>query len=172
MAELNLSTGKPRGRHLQKKMPVRVDLTAMVDLAFLLITFFMLTTSLAKARIMPVVMPADGPPGFVAETSTMTICLGNNNKAMYYLGLADKPIIAPTVIGYGRDIRMAIIETAKHVKAATGKDLMVIIKPDDHSKYANLVDVLDEVSITKVPSYAIAKIQPADINLLKAKGIF
>lgn len=63
MAELNVSTGKTGRKNRTSKMPVRVDLTAMVDLAFLLITFFMLTTSLTKPREMPVVMPADGPPG-------------------------------------------------------------------------------------------------------------
>ena len=62
MAELN-PTSKKTGANRVKKMPVRVDLTAMVDLAFLLITFFMLTTSLAKPRIMPLVMPSDGPAG-------------------------------------------------------------------------------------------------------------
>ena len=172
MAELISSRGKSGGRHLVKRIPGRVDLTAMVDLAFLLITFFMLTTALAKPRIMRVIMPADGPPGAVSEKTTMTLVLGKNNQAVYYLGMADKPLTTPKLIGYGKEMRVAIIETGKQVFASTGKTLMVLVKPAGHSVYANLVAALDELNITQVPSYAIAAISPKDIDLLKQKGIY
>ena len=172
MAELNLSPGKSGGKHLTKKMPVRVDLTAMVDLAFLLITFFMLTTSLKKPQAMPLAMPADGKPEPVSEKTTMTIDLGKNNQVLWYLGMAEKPLSVPKVAGYGKEIRMAILETGKKVYAATGKSLMVIIKPAGHSVYENLVDAIDELNINKVASYAIANISPKDIELLKQKGIW
>jgi biopolymer transport protein ExbD len=171
MAELNSSPAKSGGKRVSRKMPVRVDLTAMVDLAFLLITFFMLTTSLIKPRVMPVVMPSDGPPGAVSEKTTMTILLGKNNHALWYLGMADKPLTTPKLIGYGKDMRSAIVETGKQVFASTRKPLMVIIKPNEHSIYDNLVTVLDEMDIIKVPTYAIAAIQPKDTELLKQKGI-
>ncbi|WP_295792436.1 biopolymer transporter ExbD [Mucilaginibacter sp.] len=171
MAELNQSSGKTSGRHT-KKMPVRVDLTAMVDLAFLLITFFMLTTSLVKPRAMKLVMPVPGPDGFVSEKTTMTICLGKKNQAMYYLGMADKPLTTPKLTGYGVQIRKVIVDMTKQVYASTGKTMMVIIKPAEHSIYENLVNTLDELNITRVPSYAIAAISPKDIELLKDKGIY
>ena len=172
MAELAQSSGKSGGKRAVKRMPVRVDLTAMVDLAFLLITFFMLTTSLEKPRKMDVVMPAAGPPGGVSDKTTMTICLGTKNQAMYYLGMADKPLTTPKLTGYGLSIRTAIVEMSKQVFASTGKTMMVIIKPAEHSVYENLVDALDEMNITKVPSYAIAAISAKDIDLLKEKGIY
>jgi biopolymer transport protein ExbD len=171
MAELSATSGKT-GANRVKRMPVRVDLTAMVDLAFLLITFFMLTTSLAKPRVMPLIMPTDGPAGPVSDKRTMTICLGSHNKIMWYMGLPDKPSSATQVTGYGKDIRTAIVETGKQVKASTGHGLIVIIKPDANSVYANLVDALDEMNITQVPTYAIAKLLPQDINLLKQQGIY
>src|ERR1700735_3075727 len=91
MAELISSRGKSGGRHLVKRIPGRVDLTAMVDLAFLLITFFMLTTALAKPRIMPVAVPTrDTPPIADPETRTMTLCLGKNNRLLWYLGMPEK----------------------------------------------------------------------------------
>jgi len=171
MAELNPTSGKP-GSNRVKKMPVRVDLTAMVDLAFLLITFFMLTTSLTKPRVMPLVMPSDGPAGPVSDKRTMTICLGSHNEMIWYRGMADKPLSAPQVVGYGKNMRTAIIETAKQVKAETGEGLIVLIKPDNHSNYANLVDALDEMNIVQVPTYAIAKLLPKDIDLLKQNNIY
>ena len=172
MAELNYSPGTSGTKHSMKRMPVRVDLTAMVDLAFLLITFFMLTTSLAKPRAMQVIMPVPGPDGGDPASRSMTICLGKNNEVLYYLGLIDKPIIQPAITNSGNGIRTAILETAKKVFAKTGKSMIVLIKPDDHSKFASLVDALDELDITKVQTYAIAKISPKDIDLLKEKGIY
>jgi biopolymer transport protein ExbD len=172
MAELNVSTGKRGRRSRTSKMPVRVDLTAMVDLAFLLITFFMLTTSLTKPREMPVVMPADGPPGPVSDKCTMTIDLGKNNKVLWYLGMADKPLSTPKVVSYGKELQGAITETGKQVLASTGKGLIVLIKPADRSVYSNLVDALDIVNNLNVPTYAIAAVLPKDAELMKQKGIY
>jgi biopolymer transport protein ExbD len=171
MAELNYAPGKAGGRHSLKKMPVRVDLTAMVDLAFLLITFFMLTTVLTKPKTMPLNMPADGPPGPWPETRTMTICLGSNNQAMWYLGIPDHPLIAPVKIGYGKEMDKAIIQMQDRVKQTSKAGLVVVIKPSDHSDYENLVTTLDEMKITGVQSYAIAKIMPKDLEMLKERGI-
>jgi len=172
MAELNVSTGKRGRRSRAGKTAPRVDLTAMVDLAFLLITFFMLTTSLIKPRLMPVVMPADGPPGPVSDKCTMTIDLGKNNKVLWYMGMADKPLSVPKVISYGNELQNAITETGKQVLNSTGKGLIVLIKPADHSIYSNLVDALDMVNKLNVPTYTIAAILPMDVELMKRKGIY
>jgi biopolymer transport protein ExbD len=169
MAELNYSPGKAGGRHSLKKMPVRVDLTAMVDLAFLLITFFMLTTVLTKPKAMPVAMPADGPPGPVPETRSMTICLGKNNQAVWYLGLPDRPLVAPSKIGYGKEMLKAIVQMQDRVKRTSKDGLIVVIKPSD---YENLVETLDDMKLTGVPSYAIAKISSKDIDMLKQQNVF
>src|ERR1700679_3794129 len=106
MAELDTSGGGKHkgGKVRSKKQSTRVDLTAMVDLAFLLITFFMLTTSLAKPRNMPLVMPTDGPPGPWSDKRTMTIDLGKNNKVIWYLGMVEKPLSTPKVSGYGKEL--------------------------------------------------------------------
>jgi hypothetical protein len=78
----------------------------------------------------------------------MTICLGKNNQAIWYLGMADKPIIQPTQISYGSAMNQAIIQTAKKVYASTGKSMFIIIKPSAHSIYKSLVSTLDEMNIT------------------------
>ncbi|RYZ95495.1 MAG: biopolymer transporter ExbD [Sphingobacteriaceae bacterium] len=153
--------------------PPRVDLTAMVDLAFLLITFFMLTTTFNKPKTMPIAMPVQGPGGEVSEKRTMTVCLGKDNKVMWYLGMPETPILPPAVAGYGESgIRKAILQATNYVQKTTGKTLMVIIKPADSSIYDNLVATLDEMEIGKVPSYAITDISVKDIDLLKQKRIY
>ena len=173
MAELNTTPEKSGNKVRTKKQAMRVDLTAKVDLAFLLITFFMLTTTLSKPMAMDVTMPVGDEPGAQAASRTMTICLGKNNQAMYYLGEADKPIIKATITGYGKaGLRHAIMNTREYVQKTTGKAMLVIIKPAESSIYENLVNALDEMKITDVQQYAIADIAAKDISLLKDKQAY
>jgi biopolymer transport protein ExbD len=175
MAELDTSSGggKKGGKVRSKKASTRVDLTAMVDLAFLLITFFMLTTTLSKPKAMDVAMPdkdektQDQKP--VAASRSMTILLGSNNKLEWFIGEPGKS--QPTTEGYGKDgLRKTLIEKGKEVQQSTGKFLVVLIKPSDKSNYKNLVDVLDEMKITNIQSFAIVDILPSEIELLKRDG--
>lgn len=182
MAELDTSGGgKNKGGKIRsKKQSTRVDLTAMVDLAFLLITFFMLTTTLAKPQAMDLAMPdkekQDQQELTIADNRTMTILLGANNRLEWYMGLVDKPLTPPQVDNYGRNgIRKALVENAKKVIAATGdpsKGLIVLIKPSENSNYRNFVDILDEMKVSNIERYAIVEISDPDIALLKRDGIY
>ena len=182
MAELDTSGGgKGKGGKVRsKKQSTRVDLTAMVDLAFLLITFFMLTTTLAKPQAMDLAMPdkekQDQQELTIADNRTMTILLGADNRLEWYMGLVDKPLTPPQVDNYGRNgIRKAMVENAKKVIAATGdpsKGLIVLIKPSDQSNYRNFVDILDEMKVSNIDRYAIVEISDPDIALLKRDGIY
>lgn len=176
MAELDTSGGgkKGGGKVRTKKKSTRVDLTAMVDLAFLLITFFILTTTLQKPKAMDLVMPdkdeknpeANLP---VKESTTMTILLGSDNKLAWFVGIAGKT--PPTIEGYG-NLRKTLPENAKKIKATTGEDMMVIIKPSDKSNYNNLVTVMDELNISKNTKRAIVDISPVELDLLKSNDIY
>lgn len=182
MAELDTSGGGKNkgGKVRSKKQSTRVDLTAMVDLAFLLITFFMLTTTLAKPQAMDLAMPdkekQDQQELTIADNRTMTILLGADNRLEWYMGLVDKPLTPPQVDNYGRNgIRKALVENAKKVIAATGdpsKGLIVLIKPSDQSNYRNFVDILDEMKVSNIDRYAIVEISDPDIELLKRDGIY
>jgi biopolymer transport protein ExbD len=176
MAELNSSPQQSTGRNRRKRLSTRVDLTAMVDLAFLLITFFILTTSLQKQKAFGIVMPDTSVPDAnikVSEKQTMTICLGKNNKVVSFLGMTAKPLTEPKVTGYGKDgIRKAIIDMGQLVANTTHKDMFVIIKPSDHSIYEDLVNTLDDMHIAGATGYAIEDITPQEVTLLKAKGVY
>jgi biopolymer transport protein ExbD len=169
MAELNTGDGgggkKGSKKVRSKKLNSKVDLTAMVDLAFLLITFFMLTTSLSKPQSMDLGLPdKDQDPNKnkdvkVDENRTMTILLGDNNKMKIYMGLLDAPKVAPKDMTYGKEgIRKELLKRKDEVFKYTGtkdKGMIVIIKPSKKSNYRNLVDILDEMAIVDVPTYAI-----------------
>jgi biopolymer transport protein ExbD len=148
MAELNTSSRN-------KKETPRVDLTAMVDLAFLLITFFMLTTSLAKQEAMDIVKPDENDDTVFTElpaSRTMTILLGKNNKVAWYMGEAGKS--QPSVADY-KQIRKSILDNQSKVASENGKgkkSLIVVIKPTSGANYKNFVDIMDELHIAKLSS--------------------
>lgn len=181
MAELNTNSGgggHKGGKVRSKKASTRVDLTAMVDLAFLLITFFMLTTTLSKPKAMDLVMPDkdekthDQKP--VPESRTLTILLGANDKLEWYKGLVDKPLTPPTVDNFGKDgIRKVLLEQSKEISAASGgKPVIVLIKPSDKSSYKNLVNMLDEINIANIQIYAIVDITKPEVALLQRDNIY
>lgn len=137
MAELNVSRDR-------RAVP-KVDLTAMVDLAFLLITFFMLTTSLSKPAAMDIAKPDDeGRQEPVAASRTMTILLGKDNKIAWYMGEPGKN--KPTIESFSQ-IRKSIVTNQQKVATLTGKPLFVIVKPTSASIYKNFVDIMDELTL-------------------------
>lgn len=181
MAELNQDSGKKGGKVRSKKEGGRVDLTAMVDLAFLLITFFMLTTSLNKPQAMDVNMPdknkdmnEQNPDIDIADNRSITLLLGSDNKIAWYYGQLEKPITPPAVVDYSEDgIRRVVLEKIAQVpQVAGGKDLIVVIRPSDRSIQRNLVDILDEMKITDVKRFTISRIKPEEVAVLEENGIY
>jgi biopolymer transport protein ExbD len=173
MAELNAAPAKNNGKPARTTKSMRVDLTAMVDLAFLLVTFFMLTTTLSKPKAMDLAMPdgPDGPNEPVSGKRTLTVCLGKDNKALLYTGLTQNA--QPQVVNYSKaGLRQALLEKQKAIHDATGKDMIVLVKPSAHSIYSNLVDALDELHITKNERFAIVDITPGDVDLLKKQALY
>lgn len=172
----------------------RVDLTPMVDLGFLLITFFMFTTSMSKPMTMEIKMPYKGPDidtkaiSLVKASTAMTILLSKDHRVYYYYGMGSDPKTPPELKPTGFNdvggIRDAIIEKKKRIQDlitqggahldATDK-LTIMIKPADNSSADDLINVLDEMNINAVPVYAVVDITPVDIALIetteKANGI-
>lgn len=177
MAELDTSGGGKKGKKGgQKKKNVRVDLTAMVDLAFLLITFFILTTTLSKPKSQELIMPDKDekvPQQLaVAESKTMTLLLGKNDKLEWFVGIPGKT--APKIIGYGKnDLRKTLVDQDQAIKASHGgQGMIVIVKPSDKSTYRNVVTVMDELNITDIQQRAIVDITPVELGLLKRDGLY
>lgn len=158
-----------------QKKATRVDLTAMVDLAFLLITFFILTTTLQKPKAMNLVMPdREGPADLgVAASRTMTILIGAKDKLEWFMGAPDKPLTPPTIDVFGKDgIRKALIAQSNLIRQTQGKDLIVLVKAGNHSSYDNMVNLMDELSIANIQRQALVDISPVEEALLKRNGIF
>lgn len=174
MAELNQDSGggKDGGKVRSKKQGGRVDLTAMVDLAFLLITFFMLTTSLNKPNAMDVTVPAKNEDDLderqqVADNRTTTILLAGDNKIVWYSGLFNEPLEGPETTDYGPNgIREVLLRRLKEVPEQTGDPLIVVIRPSDDATHRNLVDILDEMKIVNAQLFSLGNIQDMEKEYL------
>ena len=188
MAEMDVSSGgghkKGPGVKKGKKLSTRVDLTPMVDLGFLLITFFMYTTTMSKPKTMEINMPykdeklEEKDQSKVKASTAMTILLSKNHRIYYYEGLGDDaskpPELKVTSFVAEKGIREAIIEKKKRIEELRqagqlgGKDqLTILIKPDDNSTYDDLVNILDEMNINDVRIYAIVDISSVDKEFIQ-----
>jgi biopolymer transport protein ExbD len=169
MAEINTQSGKePQAKVRCTKSSVKIDMTPMVDLAFLLLTFFILTTQLNDPQVMPLKMPDEQEPGdpepsTVNDKRVVTFVLGDDNKVFYYTGLKD-PIVSETNFG-SKGLRKVLLAKKKEISG-----LVVLIKPSEESNYANLVDILDEMAISNVPNYYVTPVTETDKELIKVKG--
>lgn len=177
MAEMDTSSGggqkKGPGVKKGKKLSTRVDLTPMVDLGFLLITFFIFTTTMAQPTGLKLFLPkdADKPDeqNKTKESGVLTILLGKDNNVFYYEGMIDNSNASTKfkASNFGTSetgIRTVIMNKKKNTPE---KDLMVIIKPNSESTYKNVVDILDEMQISIIKRYALVDISEVEDQLVK-----
>jgi biopolymer transport protein ExbD len=182
MAEMDTSSGgggkKKHGGTKSKKLSTRVDMTPMVDLGFLLITFFMLTTTMAKPKTMDLMMPKDTDKqeeqNKIKESTALTIMLGKDNAVYWYEGLAQDPLASAdpnffnaTSFASAGGIRDVIIRKRDEVARMRNskgepEDVVIIIKANDNATYANFVDLLDEMTINRINKYATVDISDQD----------
>jgi biopolymer transport protein ExbD len=167
-AQAPTRAGKPRAN----RMSTRIDFTPMVDLGFLLITFFMLTTVLNRPSIVPLVMPTDkGLTEPVKQSKVLNILLGAGDKVYWYEGLNIENMDSTTFDANG--LRQVILQKKDKVAAQwglqaysdpktgemqQGSHLNIMIKPAKNSRYKNLVDALDEMAICQVRYYCILEV--------------
>ncbi len=174
MAEMDTSSGggHKKGPGVKKavKKSTRVDLTPMVDLGFLLITFFVFTTTMSQATAMNMNEPKDSKDDQVKvkESGAMTILLGRADQVYYYYGQLDPLKISEQFKSTTFKAIREVIVTKK--KATPIGDLMYVIKSDDKSTFKNAINILDEMTISGIPPghYAEDKISDTEQRLIAA----
>ena len=168
MAEIQQKADSGKGgKKRAKRQSTKIDMTPLVDLAALLITFFMLTTTFNKPQTMEINMPVKDVPEeeqiALKASNALTIILGKNDKLYYYFGLAeDNPEVLES--SYAADgIRKVL--TSSRVKS--NDKMTVLVKPMEESRYKNMVDILDELKITDTKKFAMVDIADADKKLVQ-----
>jgi biopolymer transport protein ExbD len=179
MVEMNVPERSSKGRGRAQKRNTRVDLTAMVDLGFLLITFFMLASVFQKPKAMELNKPApllEEPvvEESIKETKTFTIIAGKNDKLYCYTGADDDLAAKIDTLNFSRQaLREKVLQRKDEVTKQWGNSdfLVVFIKFYPKSKYRNMVDILDEMAICGVRRYAIVdKLNETDQRLALHTG--
>ncbi|ARS36652.1 ExbD/TolR family protein [Pontibacter actiniarum] len=154
------------GKKRAKRSSTKIDMTPLVDLAALLITFFMLTTTFNKPQTMEINMPVKDvdPEEQIAlkASNAMTIILGENDNLYYYFGLAeDNPTLEKS--SYAADgIRKVLVSP----RVKSNEKMTVLVKAMEKARYKNMVDILDELKITDTKKFALVEISDADKDMV------
>jgi biopolymer transport protein ExbD len=166
MAELDTAATHKKGPGVKKskKRSTRVDLTPMVDLGFLLITFFIFTTTMSRPRVMPLILPKDVPP--IDQTPTpksavITLLLAKNDQVYYYEEDDPKQMKVSDFKG----IRDIILDKKRRTDTTW---FQVILKPSKDATYKNTVAILDEMTIDDVHHYAMVDISSREYDIMSS----
>jgi biopolymer transport protein ExbD len=150
------------------KKNTKVDLTPMVDLGFLLITFFVFTTTMSTPTAMRLRLPKDTEKpeeqNKAKESGALTLLLGKDRTVYYYEGILSPDGSNFKNTNFG-GLRQVLLDKKKNTKA---EDLVIVIKPNDDSQMRDVVDALDEMTINGIKRYAMVDISPAEIMFVKA----
>lgn len=207
MGEIIQEEKQQGGKKKPKKHGTHIDMTPMVDLMCLLITFFMLTTAFSKSKVMEIVLPEKikkndkVEPPKIAESRTINIILGPENKVFWYPGRVKDPKNPQPlqVTDYSDEgIRKILLErnkllfkkidkfkeetikenptmsrdslNAKIAKFKKDDDSgpIVLIKAYKDARYANVVDIIDEMAICGIARYALVDINYIEEDMVKA----
>jgi len=182
MAQIENTANVRKGRSFShnKKQIIRIDMTPMVDLGFLLITFFVFTTTLSTPKAIDLFIPKDDTthPQPLPNSLALSLLLEDNDKIYYYNGdfkeAANTNKIFETNYstyeGIGKIIRQKQKEINASGKFTDGrKGLMLLIKPTSKSSYKNVIDALDEAVMNDVKKYAIVEPANEEISYISSK---
>jgi biopolymer transport protein ExbD len=132
-----------KGKKKRKKgrrLGTRIDMTPLVDVAFLLLTFFMFTTSMSRPQTMEINLPPDKDVKVeVAESNLLTLRVNDKAEIFWSIGIE-----APKRVDR-KDIRAFLKD-----KAVQNPKLIVLLKVDRAGKYNTVVDIIDELNMAGV----------------------
>lgn len=169
MAEVSTHQRKSKKGWQRKPLSTRVDLTPMVDLGFLLITFFIFTTTLAEAKATPIIVPTENtnqPPPKASDERTLQIFPTGNNRLYYCMGNDIDNMNETDYTPNG--IRAVIINKQNAIAEQFGKSpLLVLIKPSPSATYGNTVDLIDEMLINNVTSYMLTEPNAKELAIIR-----
>lgn len=181
MAEINSSSpksGKTRSKG-RSRSSGHIDMTAMVDVAFLLLTFFVLTSVIKKDVVMQMTSPPMEEEGPIYtekdELEIMTLVLDSADRIQYYVGMTQaepQPCTYGEVRGIIQDFIHQNHPLCRETKSANGAeaqdcwDPYFLIKAKPASSFRNLVDILDEMAISDAPKYTLDKLNETDLEIL------
>ena len=165
----------PLNKSKAKWHAAKVDMTPMVDLGFLLITFFIFTTTLMQPAITKLVMPKESKvPMDVSEKTLLTV-LVDRDRVIVYDGELNKAITANKLVQTNYDVQTGLGHLIRQKQKNLGslnqkEELMVAIKPLPSASYQDVINALDEMLINNVSRYGIMNVSEEEKQLIASHG--
>jgi biopolymer transport protein ExbD len=131
--------GPKGGFHKPRRAGIKLDMTPLVDVAFLLLTFFMFATTMSQPQVMEIRVPPEFPEFDVAQSDLLRLYVRGDNRIFYRVG---NEALHPIALG-------ELKKFATERNAEKGNDLIVALKVDQRAQYSALVDVLDELNLAE-----------------------
>jgi biopolymer transport protein ExbD len=157
-----VDTSGPRGaarkkgkKKKKRRLGIKIDNTPMVDIAFLLLTFFMLTTTMNKPQTMEINIPPSNANVEVAQSNLMTIRVKEDGTIYWNIGVDD-----PQKIDFGTLQGFLVQKNQENPK------LITLIKIDRKGKYTMMVDIMDELNLADITRFSLAPMQEVDKKIL------
>ena len=146
------------GKRKSKKHSTRIDMTPMVDLAFLLLIFFMVTTVFRRPLAMEVNVPEPGAKVEVPVSNVMTAYVMADGTIEYDVGQRG---LAEASWEELRDILVLELDY--------NPDLIVLVKVDRSARYERMVDVLDALDEARISRFSVIPMTEADKAVIGAQ---
>lgn len=157
-----VDTAAPRGHERKKKkrrkprrLGIRIDMTPMVDIAFLLLTFFMYTTTMSRPQTMEINLPPSKAQVEVAESNLFTVFVKEDGSIWWRIGFEDPQKTEWKEFG-------SLIQS----KYQANPKLITLIKIDRKGKYQTMVDIMDELNLANMTRFSLAPMDEVDKKIL------
>ena len=150
-----------------KKIGVRIDMTPMVDVIMLLLTFFMLTTTLATPQVMQINLPKGEKDDLVKVDATNVLYIRVSDQGNIYFshGTADNQETAP------ENIALPNLRNELEARHRANPNIMMLLKFDRGMKYTLMVDILDEINRAKIDKrYTFMPMEELDKEIVTRAG--
>ncbi|NUO81569.1 biopolymer transporter ExbD [candidate division KSB1 bacterium] len=159
--EMTPSSGRKKsGKKKMRRLAIRIDMTPMLDIAFLLLTFFMLTSVFPRPQTMETNMPPKDVEVEVGESNLLTLRVISDGTIFWNMGIE-----TPQKVEF-RDLRNLLEE-----RNQSNPKLVTLIKVDRKSKYSNMVDVMDELQLARVNRFSLAEMKAVDFKVLEKAAL-
>jgi biopolymer transport protein ExbD len=147
-------------RRKGRRMGIRIDMTPLVDVAFLLLTFFMYTTSMSRPQTMEINLPPDKEVKVeIAESNLLTMRVNDKGEMFWNTGIeAPKRLDPATLRAFLRE------------RVQTNPKLVVLLKIERTAKYNRMVNLIDDFSLCRVERFSLAPLLENDKALMAKAG--
>ena len=147
---------KKKKKHKHKRrLGVRVDMTPMVDVAFLLLTFFIMTTTMSQPQTMEINLPPGDSKVEVAQSNLITLLVKDSGVIYWLIGTG-----TPEKVEF-KDLRKLLMQEAQ-----ANPKLITLIKIDRKGKYTMMVDIMDELNLANITRFSLAPMSDGDKAVL------